>query len=432
VSTDTGPVGAWARATANSSLIGGVVAAIWMVPQFAAVLTIVTYLSGLALPTWFPGHDQPPAVLGPLVGLLAWIILGFIYSGFATAANANRLSYGELLARVSGLAARLANCAQLKKDPCVFSEADSHRAWLQEELGSAGVRWVTASGYITAWQRVHRAEEILVLVEDRIEVLANAIRDALRLQGSTMDHATQLQSLLASAESYIRQHVLGAAVLAPAPAVAASAANGPVPVATETEARATISEVRRAINEYRDDTWSGIVRARNQLLRALVGAEVAAYLVLELAVVMHAPTYSVVAATAFFLIGALVGLFNRLNLQSKTDTAVEDYALSTTRMIVTPIFSGIAAVIGVVLVGMLYSAGLASVIQPKVGSGTPAAIPALGDIFNLQTYPIGLVVAAIFGLTPTLVFDRLNKLTEGYKNDIKGTEAANITPKTPT
>jgi hypothetical protein len=431
---DAGRAGAWARATANSSLIGGLVAAIWMVPQFAAVLTIVTYLSGLALPTWFPGHDQPPAVLGPLVGLLAWIILGLIYSGFATAANANRLSYGELLARVSGLGARLANCVQLKTDPCVFSEADAHRAWLEQELSSAGVRWVTATGYITAWQRVHRAEEILILVEDRSEVLATALRDALRLEGSTMDHATQLKNLLASAENYIRQHVLGAAVLAPAPSAAPSAATGPVPVAvaTETEARATISEVRRAIDEYRDDTWSGIVRARNQLVRALVGAEVAAYLMLELAVVMHAPTYSVVAATAFFLIGALVGLFNRLNIQSKTDTAVEDYALSTTRMIVTPIFSGIAAVIGVVLVGMLYSAGLASVVQPKVGGGTTTAIPGLVDIFNLQNYPIGLVVAAIFGLTPTLVFDRLNKLTEGYKNDIKGTEAANITPKTPT
>lgn len=437
------PKSFWGRAVDDSSVIGGLLATIWVLPMLAAVLTIVTYLTELKLPNWLPGVGQPPAIVGPVVSVLVWVVLGLVYSGFATAASANRSSFGELSMRAAELVSRLANCIELKDDECLYSEARTHSDYLETVLPSGGTRWVTGMGYITAWQRLHRAEETLLLVEDRTTLLADAIHDELRLTGSTMDNADVLMKMLVAAETYLRQHVLGAVVLAraagaaapsviAAPMAAPAPSSGTVQVTTEPEARAAVHEVRRGINEFRDDTWAGLVRARNQLVKTLIVAELPAFLLLELAVLMKAPSAAVLAGVTFFLIGALVGVFNRLNVQAKTDTAVDDYGLATARLIVTPFFSGIAAVIGVALVGMLYSAGLAEVVQPAAaGAATKVAVPTLSQIFNLQAYPIGLIVAAVFGLTPTLVFDRLNKLTEGYKSDIKSTEPSNTAPQKP-
>jgi hypothetical protein len=51
-------------------------------------------------------------------------------------------------------------------------------------------------------------------------------------------------------------------------------------------------------------------------------------------------------------------------------------------------------------------------------------VPELGKIFNLDTYRFGLVLAAIFGWTPGLLVDRVTKVTEGYKEALKDSEAS--------
>jgi len=137
------------------------------------------------------------------------------------------------------------------------------------------------------------------------------------------------------------------------------------------------------------------------------------------------------AAMAFFAMGAVVGLFNRVASLVGADTAVEDYSLSMARLIATPIFAGLAAIIGVYLVGTLYSASLASVFQPGGAESTPIRVPRLIEIYDLAKYPLGLLVAAVFGLVPTLVIDRLQRLADSYKEDIKRTEPATSSP-TPT
>ena len=95
------------------------------------------------------------------------------------------------------------------------------------------------------------------------------------------------------------------------------------------------------------------------------------------------------------------------------------------------IFAGLAAIIGVYLVGTLYSASLASVFQPGGAESTPIRVPPLIEIYDLAKYPLGLLVAAVFGLVPTLVIDRLQRLADSYKEDIKRTEPATSSP-TPT
>jgi hypothetical protein len=57
-------------------------------------------------------------------------------------------------------------------------------------------------------------------------------------------------------------------------------------------------------------------------------------------------------------------------------------------------------------------------------------VPSLSKIFDLGNNLIGLLVAAVFGLTPGLLFDRLQKLTEKYKSDLKSSQATQGAQKT--
>ncbi len=83
------------------------------------------------------------------------------------------------------------------------------------------------------------------------------------------------------------------------------------------------------------------------------------------------PRPAFTSAIAYFLIGAPVGLFNRLYLDASTETAVEDYGLSAARLLHTPLLCGLAAV---------------------------------------------------FGLTPSALISRLQSEAEKYKSDLKSSE----------
>jgi hypothetical protein len=146
----------------------------------------------------------------------------------------------------------------------------------------------------------------------------------------------------------------------------------------------------------------------------------------------------VVSAAAIYLVGAVVGLFNRLHVESGDDAAGEDYGLSKTRLLLTPILSGLAAVGGVLITGMLSGIVDVNAITPTpaiaadLGSkafeiGPDAQITRVGlslhDIFNLRDYPFSLVLAAIFGLTPKTFLRRLHQASEQSKLDLKSTAA---------
>jgi formate-dependent nitrite reductase membrane component NrfD len=122
----------------------------------------------------------------------------------------------------------------------------------------------------------------------------------------------------------------------------------------------------------------------------------------------------------YYLVGALVGLFAELYGASRGHLrAVHDYGLALVRLLTIPVLSGIAAVLGVVLTRL---AGAASTDVP------------LTDIFSLEDYPLGIVVAAIFGLTPGLLLERLRTETNEYKEELlksaAGTPGANTASET--
>jgi hypothetical protein len=336
----------------------------------------------------------------------------------ASARQANAGSYADLSERLVGLDARLAAVPAASRTSA-FGEATKHLDFVAAELESKGPRWIAAVGYITLWQRLHRADEALVDIEPRSQVLADSLTDEMRLQDSTIDHHVDLVADLESARQYLlTQRVADGA-----------ATSG---IRSETQARALLRKVRSAIDDFRDKRRAALVRARNLLMGTMIITELFAFLLLALAVVNGAPRGAVVAGIVFYLVGALVGLFNRLAQQASTGTMVEDYSLAGVGLILTPTLSGLAAVGGVALTGMLAMSGVMGLVQPN-GSTTSAAsapvtVPMLSEIFDLNKFRLGLLIAALFGGTPALLSGRLQQLTQQYQKDLKSTDPMTSAP----
>ncbi len=146
-------------------------------------------------------------------------------------------------------------------------------------------------------------------------------------------------------------------------------------------ARAALRHVRTAINGYRNDRWNGLIQARNHLLATFALTTMVIFALLATAVMCGAPRKQIIAATVFYLVGATVGLCNRLRNESQAVSAVLDYGLSAARRITLPLFSGLGALGGLLFVAYLPFA--APVFAPE--SSTPLAI---STDMNLPPYTL--------------------------------------------
>lgn len=286
---------------------------------------------------------------------------------------------------------------------------------------NVSLEWALGYGYVRLWERLHRIEEERLFAAPPDELVAEAARDTLRLQGSNIDNREQLLDQLQRATSVLAFAGGVSAGVVPASATAPVVAGlaPPFGPADDAVARRLIRQVRRAINEYRDDRRLALVRARNQLLRTIVLTALVAYQLVVLAVLAGAPRAAFISAIAYVLIGATVGLFNRLYLDASVESAVDDYGLSAARLLHTPLLCGLAALGGALMVPLL-----SAQITPAADGGAGAiGAPALGAIFDITQRPFTLVLAAVFGLTPSALISRLQSEAEKYKSDLKSSEA---------
>jgi hypothetical protein len=379
----------------------------------------------------------------------------------------------ELCAESHRDGSRLSLDSPLKRS--ASKEACAHRDAIERGLRSGGPQWVLGTGYAYLWERVDRAEEALIDVKPRPAVIADGMYDRLRCAGSSIENQEELRARLEGAVGFLRtlgspsgdlhHHPdgdmpgAGATVQQEAPArVTAQPArrsNGeqvveiqgmaddpaplrgdPAPVqsgparadtsqpktpigmdlpTSEAEARTILRQVRRSINGFRQDRWAGLVRARNHLALAKALTSFLMYVLLWLAIIDGVSPVLIGAAAAFFLVGAVVGLFNECYNDSQAGTVVDDYGLTSARLLMTPLVSGLAAVAGVLIVSMLSVSQLRLESDPRVS---------LADLFDVQNHPFNFIVAATFWLTPGLLLDRLKQQTEQYKQDLQSSKAA--------
>ena len=368
-------------------LFAAAIATAWLPPLAASVGTVAFNNLGV---------EPPAAVLlwSLVVAAGIWLLATISYSPFTSAKRSNPRSYSLLINRIDGLHTLRATICNQSRGRAASICADA-KAKLDEVtacLTRTDPRWVTGTGYIAAWEAVHRVEESLVDNFEKYDLLEGARHDILRLQGSSLPHRDDLLKLARSAEAYLTGGKSG----------------GPTMRNIE-EARKAVKEVRSNVNVFRDSSWNGLVVLANQTMTTLVIMHIIAFGLLAGAILGGAGKADQVieAAAVFFLVGAATGVFNRLYVQSQTDTAVDDYGLAMARLLTVPAFSGLAAIGGVLLTTL---------------TAAHATSTNLASIFEFKNHPLVLLDAAAFGLTPALLVQGVAKRSQKYQSDIRSTE----------
>jgi hypothetical protein len=461
-----------------NAAVRGFAAGLWTTPDaqvaFAVILGVVGLVAGLTWPrtylptmwaiaplipglaaisvvaTYFVAPDRNGAaafVVGSEIAAAIAIIGAIPLRMLATVRVAETRTYWELRRRSEQLRDRLRvaehdlpEADRITQQRMAVAEANKQlgevkRALLRPPSKSqtSGLEWVSAMGYVSLWRRLDRAEEALIVIEPRELVLSDALHDKLRMSGArikkdqlepALDAAVKIIDKVAFERYFIPRTSRSSAALDTSGATGVSPQSVISPLAVIAEglpgaasddadehlARAVLREIRHSLNNYVEDRMEGIARARNRLWRAILLTATVTFLLVGLAILNDVPKTQLIGASVFFLVAAIVGLFNRLRLQANADSAVEDFNLFEARLVHTPLISGLAGVAGVILVAIPAASGHAPV--------------SLGGVFDLNNNPLGLLVAAAFGLAPDRIIGPLQDQTEKLKGQIKAGKAA--------
>ena len=334
----------------------------------------------------------------------------------------------------------------------------------------AGLPWIMGTGYNDAWTLLHHAEEVMIEVQDVETVARGAKHDFLAIEGSKMDGQDELLEdviqavtvLKPEALVYFKEHQPGKSVatlsqqaqlknqsaaspedpsrkktvahfpwtllnnqfsaLFHAPGNNSADPNARAKAEkVETAARGTLREVRSTLNDFRDQRWEGMVRQRSRLMMAMVVTGVLTHALLCVIILTNPPPalrLNLLAAALFYMIGAVAGLFIRFYAESQGGSSIDDFGLSTTRLMAIPLLSGLAGVGGVFVLG-----GLAILGGPALFQISPAQSMnlSLTRLFSLD--PQFLLGAAIFGVTPNLLIKGLQQKANEYEADLKSSKA---------
>ena len=390
-----------------------------LLPLPMILTTVVVYLAGAEAST--------ALLWGAVSAVEVWLAAAFAFRPFAKAQYGIPSSYGELLPCLDPLekALHILHGQQSPSDPhkaLAWAEVSTHTKQIKCELKQQGLPWVLARGYVDAWERLHRADEAFIVVAPTETVLAGALYDDLRLQNSTVDNRHELLGKLReavraidpAAEKYLKPSSTAVAPRTITPPVpggptpslagvvvqvtdsAGDTASVNVALAVETStvdalAREVLRMVRQSINEYRDERWNGLIVARNRLLATVFLTGLIVAVLLTLAMVANVSRGALLAASVFYLVGVTIGLGDRLRRKSQAEGAIENYGLSVAHLITIPLFSGLGAVGGVVLMAMLPYASASFGPTPA-----PPSSPPPPTISTTSPLPAGTVALAYF------------------------------------
>jgi tetrahydromethanopterin S-methyltransferase subunit G len=408
-------------------------------PLFPSVAVIVTVLGYWVLkeeitkPTGVPDElwkvvpGDLAVLLGLVIGILVWFTVAYFYRPYTAAYYVSRRNYNGLRERLDSLKIRVkvaeSNISQTASEnensapePArrqALARANKEYIEIENKLipESRGMPWVSGLGYIELWHRVHRAEEALVKIEPCSEVLEGAMRDKSRLENANIATKESLLKQLDDAVDKIENPKTDKSSSVRSESWQRSA-NENTRVASEEhmDVRTTLSAVRYEINNFRDNTWEGLVHLRNSLADTVVLLGLATYTLLAFAVFLEAPPDTITWAVAYFLIGAIAGLFARAQGEWGSQTGVDDFGLSKTKLLQIPWLSGLAATRGVLIT---------SILDPQTNSVD------LAGVFSER--PALLFIAAIFGVTPNLLIRKLDEQTDKTKEDLESTQSTQST-----
>jgi hypothetical protein len=383
-----------------------------IVPIIATIICIATYLGlNLKAPVSLTGIGWVDTIIPLLVGiiltLIIWTLLASLCRRFTAVDRANVKSYYALINHLSTLNYYI-DILPADKTKEVMQDRESFCLALKEKSSSR----ILDNGYIALWDLMNSAEEALITVAPLEKVIADAVYDEMRLNDSKIvnreDWIKKLRSAVKKldpcAVNYLKPLVTQSPIASaqqqqqtPATDQGANAEKQ-----QDKEARAILRVVRETINDFNTKSWEALISARNQLYRTMILVGLTVIVFVALAIIFHINLLHLEAATFYAFIGGLAGLIGRLSIESQSDKTVDDYRLSLARLLVTPLLSSLAAVLGVLIV---------------------AKTADLNMIYNFNTSLVpNLILAATFGLSPNLLINQLQKKSEEYKGNLQSTK----------
>ncbi|GHO85279.1 hypothetical protein [Dictyobacter formicarum] len=322
----------------------------------------------------------------------------------------------------------------IRRQTLILSYRNAIYAALMEQTPT----WIIGTGYIKLWNLMNQAEELLITLEPIEKVLQDAIYDNMRLNQSNIANNDEWENKLRIALSAISESTIpyltpalnssvsttdiGSNTLTPATPSHPSTNALPVQPVTpsplldkdqepsnsipptdniqnkQIQARAILQLIREMINSFNTNNWNGLITTRNRLMSTMMLVGLTTYIATQVAIIIHIKPQHLIGIIVIGLIGALVGLFGRLYQESQTANDIDDYGLGTARLIVVPLLSGLAAIIGVLIVAKVIS---------------------FDDLYSIKSILSNFVVAATFGLTPNLVVNQLQKKSDQYTGNLK-------------
>jgi hypothetical protein len=397
----TGTFGATLLATMISAPVAALLLSVLACLAYPGVTSANLDDSLLATTGWLPLF----MALG--VTLVGWLALAAIFRQASSVTQASPSSYLGARERLRDLARQL----DVNDDLTVRDLSDIQDGRLEalkrrndavRILRRPGAQWVTGAGYDELWEALYRADESLILCAKNEDVISWALSDIARLEGSAIPNRDALLSRLERGVVLFSPAAL--ALLDKAPT------NAHALMQDENVGRREIQAVRKDLNDFVAWRFTGIITARNLLTRATVCMGVFVYLLFIVALLAGAPTRAIIAVTALYLTGAVIGVFSWLLTARSTETAIEDYGLSTVRLLATPTLAGMAALFGVFLAHIVGA--------PLVHS---TIVNDLESLFALTLDNV--LLAFIFGFAPGLVVLTLQAQTDRYTSEIKSTLA---------
>jgi hypothetical protein len=385
--------------------LGGLAISFPVAAGLAALSSVAIYLAG-------GGTQHASGVWSvSLAGAIAagtWLVLGVVCRPLFLPQGSNDYEYDQITVRHHQLWSRLVKWTEAGDEARAVAPSQDH------PFPGPGRGWADANGYLTLWCQIHFAEEALLIAAPADVVVAEAANDVLRFKDSRIDQRDTLLPSVSAAIKVLRPRRSHAHLI---PAKLAD-----VDVATamkETDARRSIRRAREALNTYRESLWEGLVQARNEFVLSLMVTTVCVSAVVLLLVVRETDRGMMFVASILFLDGALVGLFARLAGLLRKKSLEHDFGLETAHLLGAPILSGVAAVVGVLVVGLSHIAvGSVNIGTASAASGGPL----LRTIFNFGTNTVSLVTAGIFGLTPELLIRYLQNQADQLQQSLSSSE----------
>ena len=468
-------------------------------PVIASLIAVGLYVaSGSPIPLVGLQANSPWYVplYSTLLTAILWLLVAIPFSSLCTAQGANARNYNLLRSRLHQLKASLGlnDYADGSYEEIIaietvikragFSEHSKHQREVLKDAyaccvdisrkfykSPAGLPWIIGTGYNSAWNLLHHAEEAMIEVQDVEALVRGAKHDFLAIEGSKMDGQDELLEDVVQAISvlkpealvYFKEHQPGRSgmynqitqylsqsntlpltALAPNKSDAADSAirtsgiNGAadqtaqaavnnnmesaIQSSGEATARVTLREVRSTLNDFRDQRWEGIVRQRSRLMMSIAVTGIITHALLCIIILTNPPPavrLNLLAAALFYIIGAVAGVFARFYAESQGSASVDDFGLSTTRLLAIPLLSGLAGVSGVFVLGGLAILGGPALFNINT---TQSMTYGLGRLFSPE--PQFLLAAAIFGLTPNLLIKELQQRAQEYESDLKSSKGA--------